>query len=62
MERNPYDRTTQGDPCPTHRWMSDHAPLCHCDTVGLYALTRSDEVTGGTWTRPLSRLAFRSST
>jgi cytochrome P450 len=47
MEWNPYDRRTQFDPYPVYRWLRDEAPVYYNDELGLYALTRYDDVLAG---------------
>ena len=44
MEWNPFSHRLQDDPYPYYKWMRDHAPVYHNEKLGIYALTRFEDV------------------
>ncbi len=44
MELNPFAHEFHEDPYPTYRWMRDHAPLYHNESLRFWALSRYRDV------------------
>jgi cytochrome P450 len=44
VELNPFSYQFHEDPYPTYRWLRDHAPLYHNDSLSFWALSRYRDV------------------